>query len=147
MTGVDSTLHACPGCGAKVIGHKTCGDPTRPGCATTATTVTDEARDRAAHALFRRDNPDRAWRDASQSTRVEYERRAEAALEAAVPYLQPQVDREALKGKLDQLWGWAKAGKQRDPDDPSVEYYLMDVENVDAFTCHVLALLSTEETK
>lgn len=32
--GVDSALHTCPGCGAKVIGHETCGDPNRPECST-----------------------------------------------------------------------------------------------------------------
>lgn len=30
--GVDSSKHTCPGCGATVIGHERCGDPTRPGC-------------------------------------------------------------------------------------------------------------------
>jgi hypothetical protein len=49
---------------------------------------------------------------------------------------------EALRGQLDQLWGWAKSGKTKGPD--GGEYYLMDVENVDQFTRHVLALLPTE---
>jgi hypothetical protein len=31
-TGIDSSLHTCPGCGVKVIGHERCGDPTRPEC-------------------------------------------------------------------------------------------------------------------
>jgi hypothetical protein len=30
--GVDSSLHSCPGCGTKVIGHERCGDPSRPEC-------------------------------------------------------------------------------------------------------------------
>jgi hypothetical protein len=32
-SGVDSSLHTCPGCGVKVVGNERCGDPTRPGCA------------------------------------------------------------------------------------------------------------------
>lgn len=51
---------------------------------------------------------------------------------------------EDLRGRLDQLWGWAKAGKQRDPNDASVEYYLMDAESVDRFTDDVLSLLREE---
>lgn len=39
-----------------------------------------------------------------------------------------------LAVKLDQLWGWAKAGKTE-------EYYLMDIENVDTFTNDVLKLV------
>ena len=31
-SGVDSSLHICPGCGVKVVGHERCGDPTRPEC-------------------------------------------------------------------------------------------------------------------
>jgi hypothetical protein len=31
--GVNSTLYTCTGCGVRVIGHETCGDPTRPECA------------------------------------------------------------------------------------------------------------------
>jgi hypothetical protein len=50
------------------------------------------------------------------------------------------VTEEELRGRLDQLWGWAKAGKLKDRDDPSVEYYLMDAENVDAFTRHTIDL-------
>lgn len=52
------------------------------------------------------------------------------------------VSDEQLRGRLDQLWGWAKAGKQKDPHDPTVEYYLMDTENVDSFTRHVLDLVA-----
>lgn len=52
------------------------------------------------------------------------------------------VSDEQLRGRLDQLWGWAKAGKQKDPHDPTVEYYLMDTENVDEFTRHVLDLVA-----
>lgn len=48
---------------------------------------------------------------------------------------------EELRGRLDQLWGWAKAGKLKDQNDPTVEYYLMDTENVDAFTRHVVDLI------
>ncbi len=29
---VDSGKHTCPGCGATVIGHERCGDPSRPEC-------------------------------------------------------------------------------------------------------------------
>ena len=47
---------------------------------------------------------------------------------------------EELRGRLDQLWGWAKSGKLKDRTDPSVEYYLMDAENVDKFSDHVLDL-------
>ncbi|MFI6681854.1 hypothetical protein [Kribbella sp. NPDC050470] len=32
-SGVDSSLHTCPGCGVKVVGHERCGDPSRPECA------------------------------------------------------------------------------------------------------------------
>lgn len=47
---------------------------------------------------------------------------------------------EELRGKLDQLWGWAKSGKLKDRTDPDVEYYLMDTENVDSFTDYVVGL-------
>lgn len=50
-----------------------------------------------------------------------------------------EAEREALRGKLDQLWGWAKAGKQ--PADNGGWYYVMDAENVDKFTDHVLDLI------
>jgi hypothetical protein len=62
---------------------------------------------------------------------------------AGTPSMRPVVDREALRGRLDQLWGWAKSGRTKDAD--GGEYYLMDVENVDQFTEDVLALLTTEE--
>lgn len=46
---------------------------------------------------------------------------------------------EVLRGKLDQLWGWAKSGRATYPGDGG-EYYAMDVENVDAFTDNVLQI-------
>lgn len=42
--------------------------------------------------------------------------------------------RQELKHRLDQLWGWAKAGKDS-------ENYLMDIENVDSFTKDTLRLV------
>lgn len=52
---------------------------------------------------------------------------------------------DALRGKLDQLWGWAKSGKTR-RDSEGGEYYLMSVENVDGLTDAVLALLNGGES-
>ena len=50
-------------------------------------------------------------------------------------------ERRQLRGRLDQLWGWAKAGKVNDRHDIGITYYLMDTELVDRFTDDVLALL------
>lgn len=76
-----------------------------------------------------------AWRDAA----VDTAQRATAAARAA----QTERDRavpaaQLLAGRIDQLIGWAKSGKLRDRDDPDVEYYLMDVENVDPLRDHIL---------
>lgn len=107
MTGVDSTVHVCPGCGVKVIGHKTCGDPTRPGCAAAATAVTEEAVEKAAKALFVEENgdfvqPRHPWLTTFERTsRAKYTRRARAALEAAEPHLQPQVTQAQIEKVID----------------------------------------------
>lgn len=66
------------------------------------------------------------------------------ALLAAHQEPQP-VAREALRGRLDQLWGWAKSGKTRTDSDGG-QYYLMDVENVDKFTDAVLVLMIRSES-
>jgi len=47
-------------------------------------------------------------------------------------------DYDQLKGKLDQLWGWAKSGED-------TNFYLMDKDNVDTFTRDVLALIKTHD--
>ena len=48
-SGVDSSLHTCPGCGVKVVGHERCGDPTRPECASRPALVVSGKREDAAH--------------------------------------------------------------------------------------------------
>lgn len=49
------------------------------------------------------------------------------------------MNEQLLRDNLDQLWGWAKAGKTVTRD--GLDIYLMDVENVDRFTDDVLRLV------
>jgi hypothetical protein len=48
-----------------------------------------------------------------------------------------------LRDRLDQLWGWAKAGRVVGRE--GEPYYLMDVENVDRFTDDVLRIIAEEQ--
>jgi hypothetical protein len=46
-------------------------------------------------------------------------------------------EEKRLRERLDQIWGWAKAGKNS-------ENYLMSIENVDNFTDDVVNMLYRE---
>jgi hypothetical protein len=62
-----------------------------------------------------------------------------AVLLGAVPGTPACPSEDALRHKLEQLWGWAKSGRATYPGDGG-EYYAMDIENVDCFTDHVLRI-------
>lgn len=57
------------------------------------------------------------------------------------------VDQEnRIAGRIDQIIGWAKSGTTRDREDPGVEFYLMDRENVDAMRDHILKVIKAESS-
>ena len=49
-----------------------------------------------------------------------------------------QYEDKELQGELDQLWGWAKAGKDQ-------TNYLMAIENVDRFTDDLMQLITQKQ--